>query len=112
MPHAPRTAPVRVLVTATCGDVGQVVMKSLLMAGPRFVVHAADMNDGAAAMFVPPGRFHRVPSARSEADYAPYAAAIDQLCRQHGIEAVIPASEAEIRALSVLPTHPLLPCGA
>lgn len=109
MPHAPSTAPVCVLVTATCGDVGQVVMKSLLMAGNDFVVHAADMNDGAAAMFVPPGRFHQVPSARSPAEYAE---ALDALCRQHGIQAVIAASEAEIRALSQLESHPFLPCGA
>jgi RimJ/RimL family protein N-acetyltransferase len=112
MAIAPRNAPIPVLVTATCGDVGQAVMKSLLMAGSRFVVHAADTNDGAATMFVPQGCFHRLPSARSEADYAPYTAAVDELCREHGIEAVIPASEAEIRALSVLPSHPLLPCGA
>lgn len=108
----PSNAPVRVLVTATCGDVGQAVMKSLLMSGSGFVVHAVDMNDGAAAMFVPLGCFHRVPPARSEADYTSYAEAIDQLCREHSIQAVLPASEAEIRALSVLPSHPLLPCGA
>jgi ribosomal-protein-alanine N-acetyltransferase len=110
MLSAPRN--IRVLVTATCGDVGQAVMKSLLMADSRFVVHAADTNDGAAAMFVPPGRFHRVPSARLEVDYSLYVAAIDKLCREHALEAVIPASEAEIRAFSVLPSHPMLPCGA
>lgn len=104
-----RAAAVRTLVTATCGDVGQVVMKSLLMAEPRFIVHAADMNDGAAAMFVPEGRFHHVPSARS---VDAYAAALDALCLEHGIQAVVPASEAEIRALSQLSTHPFLPGGA
>src|SRR5205085_4458762 len=41
-----------------------------------------------------------------------FVAALDRLCVEHQIVAVIPANELELDVLSRLPSFPKLPCGA
>lgn len=98
---------IKVLVTAAGGDLGQAVIKCLRLGTAHYEIHGGDMQQGGiSTLFVE--HFHSLPSAGS----ADYVEQLDALCRAHQIAAVIPCSEAEIRRLCALETHPVLPCGA
>jgi carbamoyl-phosphate synthase large subunit len=98
--------PVRVLVTAVGGDLGQALIKALRISEAHFEIYGCDADSsGVGAAFV--SRFEVVPAA---SDSIAYVSAIDELCRRLGIDAVVPASEAEILALAQ--TGAPLPCGA
>ncbi len=89
--------PLRVLVTAIGGDLGQTLVKALrLSSGPVECFGCDQSETGVGALFVE--SFHSVPAAL-ESDYVP---TLERLCRSLGIDAVIPASEAEIDRLSRL----------
>ena len=98
--------PIKVLVTAAGGDLGQAVIKCLRVGSRRYEIHGGDMRtDAVSTLFV--DDVHLLPSARD----ASYSARLDEVCAQNGIEAVIPCSETEIQSLCQIATHPTLPCG-
>jgi carbamoyl-phosphate synthase large subunit len=98
---------IKVLVTAAGGDLGQAIVKCLRLGTRRYEVHGTDMQTGGvSSLFV--DHFHPLPPARDPE----YIDRLDALCRQHGIDAVIPASEPEIARLCELRSHPALPGGA
>lgn len=100
------TRPVQVLVTAVGGDLGQALVKALRLSSQPVVCHGCDMDGaGVGCAFV--DSFHVVPRA----DSPRYVEALDRICRSLAIDAVVPASEPEIYALSRLGRPPRLPCG-
>lgn len=87
---------VRVLITALGGDLGQALVKSLRVGEADFEISGCDADgSGVGQAFV--SRFHVVPAA---ADAAVYVGAVDDLCRRHETDAIVPASEAEISVLA------------
>lgn len=101
------TRPLRVLVTAVGGDLGQALVKALQLSSKKVVCHGCDMEGtGIGSAFV--DSFHIVPRA----DDKSYVEVMDHLCRSLGIDAVVPGSEPEIHVLSRLGSPPILPCGA
>jgi carbamoyl-phosphate synthase large subunit len=87
---------IRVLVTALGGDLGQALVKSLRVGKTDFDISGCDEDSsGVGQAFV--SCFHAVPAA---SDATVYVGAVDDLCRRHKIDVVIPASEAEISVLS------------
>jgi carbamoyl-phosphate synthase large subunit len=97
---------IKVLVTAAGGDLGQAVIKCLRLGARQYEVHGSDMQlGGVGTLFLE--NFHRLPPAGS----ADYIDRLNSVCQAHGIAAVIPCSEAEIRRLCALDTHPSLLCG-
>ncbi|MCC7418355.1 MAG: ATP-grasp domain-containing protein [Acidobacteria bacterium] len=97
----------RVLVTAVSGDLGQAIVKALRIGqqGP-IECHGCDAEPrGIGAAFTE--TFHQVPVA----GHPGYAARIAELASVLGVDAVIPASEAEIAALSATAAVPALPSG-
>jgi carbamoyl-phosphate synthase large subunit len=98
----------RILITAVGGDFGQALVKALRLNRAAFEIHGCDMDTaGVGSAFV--DSYHVVPPAR-ETDS--YVEALDTLCRNFEIQAVIPGSEPEIAALSRLSSFPRLPSGA
>jgi carbamoyl-phosphate synthase large subunit len=98
--------PIRVLVTAVGGDLGQALVKSLRIGEARFELWGCDADpSGIGAAFV--SSYQAVPLASDPA----YVSAIDEICKVHRIEAVIPGSEAEIFVLARQPGL-RLPSGA
>ena len=97
---------IRVLVTAVGGDLGQALVKSLRLGGANFEISGCDaQGSGIGQAFV--SRFDSVPAT---SDAEAYVHAVDDLCRRHETEVILPASEAEITALARV--GPRLPCGA
>jgi carbamoyl-phosphate synthase large subunit len=89
-------ARISVLITAVGGDLGQALVKALHVGAPSFEISGCDLDaSGVGQAFVP--SFYTVPAA---SDAAAYVDAIDDLCRRHEIDAIIPASEAEIAVLA------------
>jgi carbamoyl-phosphate synthase large subunit len=87
---------IRVLVTALGGDLGQALVKSLRVGETSFEIAGCDQDEsGVGQAFV--SSFHAVPPA---SDAAVYVDSVDALCRRHKIDAIVPASEAEISVLS------------
>lgn len=100
------TEPIGVLVTGVGGDLGQAVVKALRLSTRPMVCHGCDMDgSGVGSAFV--DSFHVVPRA----DDMTYVEVLDHLCSSLAVHAVVPASEPEIQALSVLGTPQRLPCG-
>lgn len=93
-----KQSPIRVLVTATNGTLGQAIVKALRLRSGEYFLAGCDAVEGIGRNFV--DRFFTVPLATDDG----YQAAIEEICREHSIAAVIPASEAEINALSCLRT--------
>lgn len=88
-----RTAP-RVLITAIDGDLGQALFKALRLDPQRFRIFGTDLAPSAVgASFVE--RTFVLPRA----DAPDYVDALAALVRAEGIDAIVPASEAEIAAL-------------
>lgn len=94
----------RLLVTAVGGDLGQALVKAARLAEPRWACVGADLDPEAPGAAFTDG-FAVLPPASAGADYL---AALDRACRAHRIDALVPASEPELRALAA---HPVLPCG-
>jgi carbamoyl-phosphate synthase large subunit len=89
----PRT---RVLVTAVGADLGQALVKALRVGQEDFEISGCDADaSGVGQAFV--SRFHVVPPA---SDAAGYVGAVDDLCRRHQTDVIVPASEAEISVLA------------
>ena len=100
------TQPIRVLVTAVGGDLGQALVKALRLSTKHIVCHGCDMDGtGIGSAFA--DNFHVVPRA----DDPTYIEVMDHLCRSLAIHAVVPASEPEIYVLSQLGSPPKLSCG-
>lgn len=100
------TQPLRVLVTAVGGDLGQALVKALRLGPKNVALYGCDMDGaGVGSAFV--DSFHVVPRA----DDSTYIEAMDHLCRSLEAHAVLPGSEPEIHVLSQLGSPPKLPCG-
>jgi len=98
--------PVRVLVTGVSGDLGQAIVKALRLSPGEIRCDGCDSDGaGVGAAFVE--RCAVVPRA----DDPGYPGALNRLCEAWGIEAVIPASAAEIAALGRNGDPPRLPSG-
>lgn len=99
-------SPLRVLVTGVSGDVGQAVIKALRLSTESVHCDGCDSDaSGAGAAFVE--RFSVVPRADDPA----YLEELTRVCRAWNVDAVIPASEAEIAVLGRLGQPPALPSG-
>ena len=86
------------------GDLGQAIVKALRLSRRPVTALGCDANpDSAGSLFV--DLFFEVPTAGESARYID---ALDRLCAAHVVDAVIPASEAEIRVLAPVGR---LPCG-
>jgi carbamoyl-phosphate synthase large subunit len=105
--HASNNRTLRVLVTAVGGDLGQAIVKCLRLSARPCVVLGSDMQPGIGGLFT--DQFHLLPPAFPS---EPFWEALDRFCSLHRVDAVIPASEPELRSLTLLPTHPVLPSGA
>jgi carbamoyl-phosphate synthase large subunit len=89
------TEPVRILVTAVGGDLGQALVKALRLGSLPARLLGCDLDAyGVGSAFVE--EFASVPAAGDPA----YAAAIEELVRAWKVDVVLPASEPEIRVLS------------
>jgi carbamoyl-phosphate synthase large subunit len=88
----------KVLVTAVGGDLGQGLVKALRLSTDPIQVLGCDSDTtGVGSAFV--DSYHVVPLAKNVAEYVE---ALDTLCRQLNIDAVIPGCEPEIAVLSRL----------
>ena len=100
--------PLRILVTAVGGDLGQAILKALRLSQKPIQLHGCDANpSGVGAAFV--DSYHVLPPAHNEGLFLD---ALDMLCCSSGIQVVVPGSEAEMAVLSRLGTALKLPCGA
>lgn len=100
--------PLRVLVTAVGGDLGQAVVKALRLSQDPIRIYGCDVDTASiGSAFVE--SYYAVPFA---SDMANYLDVLDRFCRSLQIQAVIPTSEPEIDVLSRLGSPPRLPCGA
>jgi carbamoyl-phosphate synthase large subunit len=101
-------SPLRVLVTAVGGDLGQALVKALRLGQQQLEIHGCDLEEfSVGAVFV--DSYHSVPPATNTADYLK---SLDSLCKSLQIKAVVPGCEPEIALLSRLGSPPKLPCGA
>ena len=101
-----RRSRIRVLVTAVGADLGQALVKSLRVGQEDFEISGCDADAlGIGQAFV--SRFHAVPAASNAVEYV---GAVDDLCRRHETEVIIPASEVEIEVLAQVGGR--LPSGA
>ena len=90
------TRPVRALVTAVGGDLGQALVKALRLSTQPVECLGCDMDSQSAGrVFV--DEFRAVPPATETEDYL---AALDKICRTLEVDAILPASEPEIEVLS------------
>ena len=98
--------PMRVLVTGVGGDLGQAIVKALSLVEADLCTFGSDTDPGSLGeAFV--HEFVHFPVAGDQ----DYLAQIEEFCRGRKIDAVVPASEAEIIALSRTSTPPRLLCG-
>jgi carbamoyl-phosphate synthase large subunit len=88
--------PIRLLVTAVNGTLGQAVVKALRLQPEKYFLAGCDATDGIGRNFV--DRFYMVPLAGD----GKYLSALAKICREQSISAVVPASEAEISVLSAV----------
>ncbi len=94
--------PLRVLVTAVGGDLGQAVVKSLRLSKEPIEIYGCDVDiESLGKAFV--DSYHLVPLASEKIEYRQ---TLNQLCQSFEIQAVLPASEPELNELSQYP----LPC--
>jgi carbamoyl-phosphate synthase large subunit len=97
----------RVLVTGVDGDSGQGLVKALRISPTPPEIQGCDVSGaGVGGTFVE--LLHRVPPA-SAGD--PYVERLDRICRQYGVDAVVPSTPAEIDALCGRSVPPALPSG-
>lgn len=102
------STPLRVLVTAVNGDLGQALVKALRLSRQSYEIHGCDLyKSSVGSAFVE--SYHIVPPAK---DSINYLNALDGLCESMSIHLVIPGCEPEIAVLSQLGSPPTLPCGA
>ncbi len=87
----------RILVTGVGAPPGLACLRSLRDGGLDAALFAGDAAPYAAGLFEPGATPLRLPSAREP---GPYRAAVKAACARHGIDLVIPCSEAEVEALS------------
>jgi len=98
----------RVLVTACGGTLGQAVIKALRLSPEPLRVYGCDADaQSIGPAFV--DSFAVIPPA---GDRQRYVAALDALCVEQQIAAVIPATEVELEVLCRIPSFPKLPGGA
>lgn len=97
----------RVLVTACGGDLGQAIIKALRL-GPTHAWLAGTDRDADSVGSAFPDHFEAVPPAFDER----FLDHLDRLCKRARIDAVIPASEAEIERLNRPGVFPQLASGA
>jgi carbamoyl-phosphate synthase large subunit len=96
----------RVLVTASGGDFGQALTKALRLSPSVAACFGCDSDaSGIGAAFV--DGFAVAPRA----DAGHYVGALESLCRQWSIDAVLPGSEAEMVRLNGSGEPPALPSG-
>ncbi|HVS54021.1 MAG TPA: ATP-grasp domain-containing protein [Opitutaceae bacterium] len=99
---------IRVLITAVGGDLGQAVVKSLRLSEIGIEIFGCDSNPGGVG-----GAFvdscQTTPLAENSGQYV---TAIESICRENDIHAVIPCSEPEIDVLSQIGPPLRLPSGA
>ncbi len=89
------TAPIRILITALGGDLGQATVKALRLTDCHFYVIGSDSSsNGTASLFC--DCFEQLPPASD----ANYIANLVKLARKHQCQIIIPSSEAEIIAIS------------
>lgn len=86
-----------ILVTGVGAPPGLGTLRSLRGADPVLKLVAADINPLAGGLFEPGATGIVLPSA---ADPDAYRAAVRQACATHGLDIVIPGSEAEVAALA------------
>ncbi|MFA5167181.1 MAG: ATP-grasp domain-containing protein [Candidatus Omnitrophota bacterium] len=97
----------KILVTAVGGDLGQSIVKTLLLSRIASEIIGSDINSGGSgANFV--GRFHPLPPATKA---LAYKKTLNNLCRKKKVDIVIPSSEIEIWTLSKMFPRLVLPCG-
>ncbi|HLY10581.1 MAG TPA: ATP-grasp domain-containing protein [Planctomycetota bacterium] len=97
----------RILVTGIHGDSGQGLVKALRFSRKAVLLHGCDSSEsGLGAAFVP--WLHLVPPARDRGDYV---VRLDQICRKHRLDAVLPSLPVEIDALSTRTDPVTLPSG-
>lgn len=90
------------LVTATGGDLGQAVIQTLREAIADCMIVGTDITDGHAGLAMC-DTFAMLPIA----SHPDYESILCELCRSHGVDAIFPVSEPEIRRL-VSTTSPIL----
>lgn len=97
----------RVLVTAVGGDLGQAIVKALRLAHPAVEIFGCDagrLEHG--SVFV--DKYFPVPYAAGAVEYLREA---DAICGEYAVDAIVPASDPEIRVLGQTGRPPALPCG-
>jgi carbamoyl-phosphate synthase large subunit len=82
------------LITAVNGTLGQALVKALRLQSETYFLAGCDVADGIGRNFV--DHFFSVPMASD----AGYLAALEKICQEEAISAVVPASEAEMGVLS------------
>ena len=87
----------RILVTGVGAPPGLACLRSLRESPLDVTLFSADAAPYAAGLFEPGATPVRVPSAREPGRYR---AALKAVCARHGVDLVIPCSEAEVEALS------------
>jgi carbamoyl-phosphate synthase large subunit len=95
-----------VLISASGGDVGQAIIKSLKITDRNIRCHGCDIEDNGIGKLLLDS-FHIAPPAKDPG----YLDAIDFLSSDLGVDAFIPASEQEILALCNAGFMQKLPCG-
>ena len=86
-----------VLVTGVGAPPGLGIVRSLQRADSDLKIVAADLNPLAAGLFEPGVEARLLPPA---GDAQAYRAAVREICRTHGLDIIIPGSEAEAAALA------------
>jgi carbamoyl-phosphate synthase large subunit len=100
--------PIRVLVTAVGGDLGQALVKALRLSKDPLQIFGCDADiNGIGPVFT--NSYHVVPLAK---ETTRYLESLNSLCRSLKIQVVIPGSEPEISILCRLGSPPRLECGA
>jgi carbamoyl-phosphate synthase large subunit len=97
---------INVLVSAVGGDVGQAIVKSLILSKQKIVCYGCDIDENAVGKFFVES-FHIVPPASDDN----YILHIDKICLDLEIDAFIPASEPEIYLLGMKKKLNTLPSG-
>ena len=86
-----------VLVTGVGAPPGLGTVRSLRQADNALKIVAADLNPLAAGLFEPGVEARLLPAASHAATYR---AAVSEICETHGLDTIIPGSEAEAAALA------------
>jgi len=86
--------PIKVLVTAVGGDLGQAIVKALRVSSFPLDIHGCDLDTHSyAAAFVQ--AYHAVPAAC----HPDYVKELEALCETFALRAVVPSSEPELMVL-------------